>query len=77
MDDDLISLLNNFPSSEQLPDWYHQSRNESNGAAYGGAGDHKCHKTQQDASSLTAGDAAPNLKWKLGSCDWKNMPGIC
>ncbi|KAF9688289.1 hypothetical protein SADUNF_Sadunf02G0182100 [Salix dunnii] len=30
MDDDIISLLNNFPSSEPLPEWYRQSRNERN-----------------------------------------------
>ncbi|KAJ6403927.1 hypothetical protein OIU84_012179 [Salix udensis] len=38
MDDDIISLLNNFPSSEPLPEWYRQSRNErnSNRKSYGG-----------------------------------------
>ncbi|KAJ6338782.1 hypothetical protein OIU76_008271 [Salix suchowensis] len=38
MDDDIISLLNNFPSSEPLPEWYRQSRNErnSNRQSYGG-----------------------------------------
>ncbi|KAJ6334203.1 hypothetical protein OIU78_011167 [Salix suchowensis] len=38
MDDDIISLLNNFPSSEPLPEWYRQSRNERNSdrQSYGG-----------------------------------------
>ena len=51
-DDDLLSLLTNFPSSVPLPEWYHghhhnTANNYNNGNAYeisgngGGLGDHQ------------------------------------
>ncbi|OMP02264.1 hypothetical protein COLO4_11249 [Corchorus olitorius] len=33
MDDDLLSLLNNFPSSMPLPEWYNKSNRPSNGSS--------------------------------------------
>ncbi|CAK7348979.1 unnamed protein product [Dovyalis caffra] len=59
MDDDLISLLNNFPSSEPLPEWYRQSRNDqsySKRLSYCGInGDNRdLLDIQKDTSSLMA-----------------------
>lgn len=69
LDDDLLSLLHNFQSSEPLPEWYHGNRNEA-----GVAGDGQGVVVQQDVNPA---DADPNLNWALGTCHWNNMPGIC
>ncbi|KAG6785237.1 hypothetical protein POTOM_010967 [Populus tomentosa] len=84
MDDDLISLLNNFPSSEPLPEWYRQSRNErySNRMPYSGLNtvdDNRDPGVKEDASLTRASntEAVPNRGRALVSCHWNNLPGIC
>lgn len=84
MDDDFISLLNNFPSSEPLPEWYRQSRNErnSNRMPYSGLNiveDNRDPDVKEDASLTRASntEAVPNRGRALVSCHWNNMPGIC
>ncbi|XP_011006466.1 PREDICTED: uncharacterized protein LOC105112461 [Populus euphratica] len=84
MDDDLISLLNHFPSSEPLPEWYRQSRNErnSNRMPYSGLNivdDNRDPDVKEDASLTRASntEGVPNRGRALVSCHWNNMPGIC
>lgn len=84
MDDDLLSLLNNFPSSEPLPEWYYRSRNGSHhhhhhGLSSGGNGDVSGLDEEEDGklNQATTAGAPQNLEWVLGSGCWNNMPGIC
>ncbi|XP_007046374.2 PREDICTED: transcription factor GAMYB [Theobroma cacao] len=72
MDDDLHSLLNNFPSSTPLPEWYTKSTRISNNGSPSG---NMALDAQQNVSPAAATTA--DLDWSLGSCSWKNMPGIC
>jgi len=81
MDDDLVSLLNNFPSSMPLPEWYNKSTRLSNesSSSYMSTTDSNMvldSTTPQNLSPALA--ATVDLDWAVfGSCCWKNMPGIC
>ncbi|XWS33985.1 hypothetical protein CRYUN_Cryun21dG0000400 [Craigia yunnanensis] len=79
MDDDLLSLLNNFPSSMPLPEWYTKTIRMSNGSSSGMTdGGKMVLDAKQNVSPVAPGPAAKaNLDRALGSCCWKNMPGIC
>ncbi|GLT80650.1 hypothetical protein SLA2020_520790 [Shorea laevis] len=77
MDDDLLSLLNNFPSSMPLPAWYNggsSSTSMSNGSSSGVAvaGGEAVARGGPEQSGLSG----PELNWTLGSRCWHNMPGI-
>lgn len=63
MDDDLFSLLNNFPSEMPMPDWYRRGKSQSLGL-----------ESQPAASS--PGPTSQEFAWTLGA-RWNNMPGIC
>ncbi|KAJ7981290.1 MYB-related transcription factor [Quillaja saponaria] len=69
MDDDLISLLANFPSAMPMPEWYRKGGGQSSGMASENLGLASRH---QDASSAPTQE----LAWALEPC-WNNMPGIC
>lgn len=78
MDDDLMSLLNNFPTSMPDPDWYPGGGEDiSNMETYAST------TTSGDARQDVAvpQDASPTRVGKhdksLNSCYWNNMPGIC
>ncbi|XVE91331.1 hypothetical protein REPUB_Repub01dG0000900 [Reevesia pubescens] len=73
MDDDLLSLLNNFPSSMPLPEWYVKTTRMSNGSSP--TDGNMVLAVEQNVSATPA--ATTNLDRSLGSCCWKNMPGIC
>ncbi|KAJ0052777.1 hypothetical protein Pint_02025 [Pistacia integerrima] len=80
MDDDLMTLLNNFPLSMPLPEWYPGNSEISNGSSTtmtGGSNVDTNH--QQNAATTIAPPsvASPDLQWSLGSCGWNNMPSIC
>lgn len=79
MDGDLLSLLNNFPSAMPAPEWYHGGHDISNGQSSGVASSNVRLNTQQNASPALVATTSntPELEWGLGSCYWKNMPGIC
>ena len=79
MDDDLFSLLNNFPSSMPLPEWYTKTIRMSNESSSGMTdGGNMVLDTKQKVSPVAPGPAAKaNLDRALGACCWKNMPGIC
>lgn len=78
MDDDLLSLLDNFPSAMPAPEWYRGGHDISNGQSPEAASDNIRLNTQQNASPAPVATAStPELEWGIGSCYWKNMPGIC
>jgi len=78
MDDDLLSLLDNFPSAMPAPDWYRGGHEISNGQSPSAASNNTRLNAQQNASPDPVATAStPELEWGLGSCYWKNMPGIC
>ncbi|KAJ1389229.1 SANT/Myb domain [Sesbania bispinosa] len=62
-DDDLFSLLNNFPSEMPMPGWYRRGESQSLGL-----------ETQPDASS--PGPTHQDFAWTLETC-WNNTPDIC
>lgn len=64
MDDDLFSLLNNFPSEMPTPEWYRRGKTQSLGL-----------ENETEASS-SSGPTDQEFAWTLGTC-WNNMPGIC
>ncbi|XP_065875670.1 transcription factor MYB101 [Euphorbia lathyris] len=76
MDDDLLSLLDNFPSTTPLPEWY-RTRNVSEGMSSGTTEVEAQH--QQDDSPIRPPSTheTPNVEWGLGSSYWNNMPSIC
>ncbi|KAF4382662.1 hypothetical protein F8388_015490 [Cannabis sativa] len=86
MDDDLISLLNNFPTSMPVPDWYGGSgdRNHCNNkkekssvtSSFTRRVDEDDVVLEQDSSSVPARTTGKRER-SLDSCYWNNMPGIC
>nr|URY18866.1 MYB protein [Zanthoxylum bungeanum] len=70
MDDDLMSLLNNFPLSMPLPEWYPGTSDTSNEEA-------TTHQPNASPTPAPSTAASPDHQWPLGSCCWNNMPGIC
>lgn len=78
MDDDLASLLTNFPSAMPTPEWYRGGRHLSNGQSSGVESDNVRLDTQQSASPAPVTNTTePELEWGLSPCYWKNLPGIC
>ncbi|XP_050204813.1 transcription factor MYB101 [Mercurialis annua] len=78
-DDDLSSLLDNFPSSTPLPEWYRR-RNVSNELSPTTTGDGRGVEVDQQDVSLpqpTTTQDNPNIEWGFGSSYWNNMPSIC
>lgn len=84
VDDDLSSLLINFPSAMPRPDWYRGGRDdvltqESSSSALEdratGSGLNIC--SDGNAASPSAAATASEFDWstRAASC-WKNMPGI-
>ncbi|KAJ1404308.1 SANT/Myb domain [Sesbania bispinosa] len=64
VDDDLFSMLNNFPLEMSVPGWYRGGERQSLGL-----------ETQQDPSS-SSGLSDEELAWTLGTF-WSNMPNMC
>ncbi|KAK7848208.1 transcription factor myb101 [Quercus suber] len=78
MDDDLASLLTNFPSAMPIPEWYRGGRHLSNGQSSSVDSDNVRLDTQQSASPAPVTNTTePELEWGLSPCYWKNLPGIC
>ncbi|KAK0589465.1 hypothetical protein LWI29_014683 [Acer saccharum] len=83
MDDDLMSLLNNFPASMPLPDWYQGgSNNISNASSSSTAGGSNVeiadHQPNVPPTPSPPGVASPEVHWsQLDSYSWNNMPRIC
>ncbi|XAR55378.1 hypothetical protein NMG60_11035432 [Bertholletia excelsa] len=82
IDDDLSSLLNNFPMNAPVPHWYDQaSANSSNGQmSTMEDGNSQLIINQRPDNSLSPAmnmSETANTKWTLTSCCWKNLPEIC
>ncbi|KAK3184378.1 hypothetical protein Dsin_031664 [Dipteronia sinensis] len=84
MDDDLMSLLNNFPTSMPLPDWYQGGSNNISNASSssitaGGSNEETAdHQQNVPPTPSPPGVASPEAHWsQLGSYSWNNMPRIC
>ncbi|KAI9094243.1 hypothetical protein K1719_026825 [Acacia pycnantha] len=64
MDDDLFSLLNNFPSEMPVPEWYRRGEIQA------------VEVENQQNDSL--GQPDQQFAWTLGTCSWSNnLPSIC
>ncbi|KAE9456209.1 hypothetical protein C3L33_11910, partial [Rhododendron williamsianum] len=84
MDDDLSSLLNNFPLTVPVPDWYHEAANakSSNGESSktNDVADPRFDTPPPDnfPSPVATTLETSNPKWStLGPSCWNNMPDIC
>lgn len=76
-DDDLLSLLNNFPLSMPLPEWYtNTTLMPASGDGNGNITDVR-NMVLDAPKNVSQGPATGNLDRALGSCSWENMPGIC
>lgn len=83
MDDDddlLMSLLNNFPSTTPLPDWYQTAgieTEDSHLASPSGVlvGSHQGNSGVEPQMGAPSSGVDPMAS--LGSCYWSNMPSIC
>ncbi|KAF3443668.1 hypothetical protein FNV43_RR13358 [Rhamnella rubrinervis] len=78
MDDDLMSLLNNFPSTMPVPDWYRRSSTVCNGQSSSAGisgGSARVEEVPQNMSPTPA--PAPKHDQNLDACYWNNMPSIC
>lgn len=79
VDDDLMSLLNNFPSTMPVPEWYPGGDDDLGSNTYNGPslcesnGNAEVDEQRQNGGS----PSSPALEWSLGSSCWNNMPGIC
>ncbi|XP_028796893.1 transcription factor MYB101-like [Neltuma alba] len=63
MDDDLFSLLNNFPSEMPVPEWYRRGERQALGV-----------ENQQEAS---LGQPNQQVAWTLGTCWSNDLHSIC
>ncbi|KAG2716993.1 hypothetical protein I3760_03G153400 [Carya illinoinensis] len=79
MDDDLLSLLDNFPSAMPAPEWYRGGLDISNGKSSGVESDNTRLDTQQNASPapVTTATTTPEHEWGISPYQWNNMPSIC
>lgn len=75
MDDDLMSLLNNFPSTMPVPDWYRRSSTVSNGQSSPLAGISGGSTGVEEVPQNASPTPAPARN--LNACYWNNMPSIC
>lgn len=66
MDDDLMSLLNNFGSEMPMPEWYRKGERQQQPLE---------DENREEANSSGA-HTDQELAWTLGTC-WNNMPSIC
>jgi myb proto-oncogene protein len=78
MQEDLSKLLNNvIPSTMQVPDWYSDSGEISNGQSSGVTDENMGMDMQHIAASLFPLAATTDHGRTPGSCSWDNFPGIC
>lgn len=71
IDDDLFSLLDNFPEAMPAPDWYGGGRDLSRGKSSGVASDSMRLDTQQSAST------APVISTNSTEHEWGGAATLC
>ncbi|XP_062104668.1 transcription factor MYB101 [Humulus lupulus] len=83
IDDDLMSLLNNFPAAMPVPDWYggsgggNLSKKEKSSVTSGFTGRVEDDVVVAQDSSPAPPPTTGKRERSLDSCYWNNMPGIC
>ncbi|KAL1216982.1 Transcription factor [Cardamine amara subsp. amara] len=75
-DDLLMSLLNNFPSTTPLPDWYQSEASYLAPSSEILTGNHQGNGRVEPTTALSPSSAVEPMA-SLGSCYWSNMPSIC
>ncbi|KAF5461113.1 hypothetical protein F2P56_020932 [Juglans regia] len=76
MQEDLSKLFNVMPSNIQVPDWYSDSGEISNGQS-SGVTDDNIGIDMQHIASIFPVAASTDHSRTPGSCTWDNLPGIC
>ncbi|KAB1215186.1 Transcription factor GAMYB [Morella rubra] len=76
MNEDLSKLFNAIPSNVQVPDWYTDSGEISNGQSSGVTDDNIGIDMQHIASFFPLAGTTDHGRTP-GSCSWDNLPGIC
>lgn len=91
VDDDFLSLLDNFPMSVPVPDWCNENEtmanghnsNPAGGSLIGKENQNQNHEQEQESSNnFLAGTTAKKVmtttdhNFDIGACCWKNLPGI-
>ena len=78
VDDELTSLLDSFPLTVPVPDWYDVSNGGPTPPNEITKGKMGIESEKEDShSQVVTASPRVNHKWTLGSCNWNNMPGIC
>lgn len=80
MDDDLTTLLSNFPLSMPLPEWYPGNSEISDGPSttmIGCSAEDISHQQNAAITPAPTSAASPEFQWSMGSYCWNNMPSIC
>ncbi|KAH7533068.1 hypothetical protein FEM48_Zijuj04G0091000 [Ziziphus jujuba var. spinosa] len=77
MDDDLMSLLNNFPTTMPVPDWYPRSNILSHGETSSAMITGKSGVVGDVTQNPSPTPPSPKHDRNLDACYWNNMPGIC
>ena len=77
IDDDLSSLLNNFPMAVPVPEWYNASATSSHGKSLKMEGNLGINTSLDDLlSPVATTQSTSNPKGTMGACHWNNMPNI-
>ncbi|XP_057507624.1 transcription factor MYB101-like isoform X2 [Actinidia eriantha] len=77
IDDDLSNLLNNFPMTVPVPDWYDVSATSSHGEFLKMKGNLGINTSEDNLlSPIATTHSTTNPKWTLGACHLNNMPTI-
>ncbi|KAF5727953.1 transcription factor MYB86-like [Tripterygium wilfordii] len=74
--EDLSKLLNVIPSGVQIPEWFSDSGENSNGQSSVVTADNTELEMQQIASLFPITSTTDHVG-NTGSCSWDNLPGIC
>ncbi|ESQ51832.1 hypothetical protein EUTSA_v10016567mg [Eutrema salsugineum] len=75
-DDILMSLLNNFPSTTPLPDWYRTTEIQTEASPTGiFVGNHQVNNNKMEPYKAQPSSGVDPMA-SLGSCYWGNMPRI-
>lgn len=77
IDDDLSSLLNNFPLTVPVPDWYENAKSSTGESSINVTGFGFDSPPDDFPSPAATSLETSNPRWTLGPSCWNNMPDIC